>query len=370
MDGHTTKKVNIFYCYADYADKDLEILKELDKHLNVSKSRGWIQSWHEGEISPGTERDRKVEEQLNAADIILFFVSADFLSSPRCDLQMQLALERCKNRQATVIPLLIRAADWQNSPLSEFHILPENGKPVDQWENIDEALYDIANGIQLVVKTLLKGVYLASVPAESSFVLSLQRDLEDRGIIVWSVPKEQSIDREKTVQQMIRVARIVVFVASPSTKHDRSIKEELHIAYMYQKPIVSLWRVGNTWQEAAPQQLVQNSYFDGRTPEDYENALGRILTLYNRVGNISPPPPPTALPEPRNPYKALRAFSNEDTHDFFGREKLTSELVEAMREILTIKNKDQSERFQGKALLNLLHLSLQRKGLSKLSAMI
>jgi len=68
VDGHTTKKVNIFYCYADYADKDLKMLKELDKHLNVLKSRGWIQSWHEGEIPPGTERDRKVEEQLNAAD--------------------------------------------------------------------------------------------------------------------------------------------------------------------------------------------------------------------------------------------------------------------------------------------------------------
>jgi TIR domain len=260
---------------------------------------------------------------------------------------MELALKRHKNRQAIIIPLLIRAADWQNSPLSAFHILPENGKPVDQWKNIDEALSDVANGIQLVVKTLLKGVYLASVAAESSFADRLQRDLEDRGIIVWSVPKEQSIDREKTVQQMIRVARIVVLIASPSTKYDRSIQEELRFAHMYQKPIAPLWVAGNTWQEAAPRQLVQSSYFDGRTPEDYENALGRILKLYNNLGKIGPPPPPPSLPKPRNPYKALRAFtsSDEDIHDFFGREKLTSELVEAIREILTIKNKDQSERF-------------------------
>jgi hypothetical protein len=35
VDELTTKKVNIFYCYADHADKDLELLKELDKHLLV-----------------------------------------------------------------------------------------------------------------------------------------------------------------------------------------------------------------------------------------------------------------------------------------------------------------------------------------------
>jgi hypothetical protein len=176
--GHTTKRLNVFYCYAD-ADEDLQILNELNKQLNVLKSRGWIQSWHEGEILPGMERDREVEKQLYAADIILLFVSADFLASDRCCRQMQLALSRYENRQAIVIPLLIRPTDWQNSPLGKLRISPKNEHPVTQWDNRDEALLTIANEIQTVVKTLLKGVYLASVPAESSFVLRLQRDLED-----------------------------------------------------------------------------------------------------------------------------------------------------------------------------------------------
>ncbi len=355
MAGHTTKRLNVFYCYAD-AHEDLQILNELNKQLNVLKSRGWIQSWHEGEILPGMERDREVERQLYAADIILLFVSADFLASDRCHRQMQLALSRYENRQAIVIPLLIRPTDWKNSPLGKLRILPKNERPVTQWDNRDEALFTIANEIQTVVKTLLKGVYLASVPAESSFVLRLQRDLEDRGIIVWSAPKEQSIDHEKTVRQMIRASHIVVLIASPSTKYARSIKEELRIADMYQKRIVPLWVAGNTWQEFVPPQLVQSSYIDGRTSADYGDALGRIVRLYDRVvalyerdkidsGPLTPPSSP--LLEPRNPYKALRAFtsSDEDIHDFFGREKLTSELVEAMRAILTIKDEARSERF-------------------------
>jgi len=347
--GYLTKQVHIFYCSAD---EDLQIRNELDKQLNVLKSSGWVQSWHEGEILPGVERDREVERQLNAADIILLFVSAHFLSSERCYPQMQVALRRHENKQAIVIPLLIRPVNWQDSPLGTFRILPENGLPVTQWNNRDEALYTIANEIQMVVKTLLKGVYLASIPADSSFVLRLQRDLEERGILVWSTSKEQKSDREK-MQRMIRASHILGLIVSPSIKHARSLKEELRIANMYQKRIVPLWVAGNTWQESAPQELIEHSYLDGRTSEEYGNALEKIVTLYKRVATLHESvkldssifrSPTTPLLEPRNPYKALNPFttSDEDIHDFFGREQLTNELVEAIREMLTIKN---TERF-------------------------
>ena len=36
--------------------------------------------------------------------------------------------------------------------------------------------------------------------------------------------------------------------------------------------------------------------------------------------------------EPRNPYKGLRAFGTKDARDFFGREALTSELLETLQE--------------------------------------
>ncbi len=37
--------------------------------------------------------------------------------------------------------------------------------------------------------------------------------------------------------------------------------------------------------------------------------------------------------EPRNPYKGLRAFTGDDTGDFFGRERLIGELTDALRDI-------------------------------------
>src|SRR5207247_22419 len=45
---------------------------------------------------------------------------------------------------------------------------------------------------------------------------------------------------------------------------------------------------------------------------------------------VGPPQPTTEPYNPRNPYKGLHAFQQEDAHDFFGRERLIDELLAAL----------------------------------------
>lgn len=42
-----------------------------------------ITTWHHRRIGPGDELHRQIDEQFNAADIVLLLVSADFLASFR-----------------------------------------------------------------------------------------------------------------------------------------------------------------------------------------------------------------------------------------------------------------------------------------------
>src|SRR5262249_49190975 len=49
---------------------------------------------------------------------------------------------------------------------------------------------------------------------------------------------------------------------------------------------------------------------------------------------IAVPPEPEPSTLPRNPYKGLRAFRDEDAGDFFGRDKLVGELVDTVRATL------------------------------------
>ncbi len=55
-----------------------------------------------------------------------------------------------------VIPVLLRACDWQFGTLGGLKALPKDGRPVKSWGGeIDEALTDVARGIREVVTGLL-----------------------------------------------------------------------------------------------------------------------------------------------------------------------------------------------------------------------
>ncbi len=58
-----------------------------------------------------------------------------------------------------------------------------------------------------------------------------------------------------------------------------------------------------------------------------------------------PGPPPREPPfEPRNPYKGLHAFTTEDTADFFGRERLISELITTLQKAHTSQQYGDAQR--------------------------
>nr|WP_222125680.1 TIR domain-containing protein [Paenibacillus xylanexedens] len=146
------KQVNIFF---SYTHKDEELRDELEKHLTILKRNKVIDTWHDRKIDAGSDLDSVVDDNIKAADIILLLVSVDFLASDYCyDIEMKIALERHKNKEATVIPVILRKCDWASSPLRGLLALPTDGKSVSSWADKDEAFLDIAKGIKTVVEKI------------------------------------------------------------------------------------------------------------------------------------------------------------------------------------------------------------------------
>ena len=118
MATEPTPAVTLFYCYAH---KDKVLRDELDKHLKPLIYSGEIRSWYDGQISPGHEWEREVEQQLNSAHIILLLISPDFIASDYCyTRQMKQALVRHRDNSARVIPIHLRHANWQSTPISNL----------------------------------------------------------------------------------------------------------------------------------------------------------------------------------------------------------------------------------------------------------
>ncbi len=146
-------KLKVFY---SYSHKDEHLRDQLESHLSLLKRQGFIEQWHDRKIGAGNDWKGVIDENLEKADIVLLLVSSDFLASDYCfDIELNRAMDRHEKGQARVVPIILRACDWTDSPFGGLQALPKDGKAISSWSNIDEAFTDVAKGLRQVVKQVM-----------------------------------------------------------------------------------------------------------------------------------------------------------------------------------------------------------------------
>lgn len=137
---------NVFfsYCHADEALRD-----QLEKQLAMLKRQGVIETWHDRRIGAGQEIDAAIDDHINSDEIILLLVSPDFIASDYCyNIEMKRAMERHQSKEAIVIPVILRACDWHHAPFGKLLGTPQDGKPITQWPDRDEAFLQVAKEVR------------------------------------------------------------------------------------------------------------------------------------------------------------------------------------------------------------------------------
>lgn len=128
------------YTHADEALRD-----KLEIHLSLLKRQGLIESWHDRRIVAGSDLNAEISMHLEEANVILLLISANFVASNYCySREMARALERHRQGEARVIPVILRPCDWHTAPFGQLLAAPKDGKPVTMWPNEDEAFTDVA----------------------------------------------------------------------------------------------------------------------------------------------------------------------------------------------------------------------------------
>jgi hypothetical protein len=153
--------------FISYSHKDDALRAELDKHLALLRREGAIELWSDHRILPGSEFDKEISEALEAAEIILLLISADFLASDYCfSIEMRRALERHNSGDAVVVPVILRACDWQYSPFKHLNALPSGGREIAKWASPDDAFLNVVQGLRKL---------LAARPARSNVLAAAAR---------------------------------------------------------------------------------------------------------------------------------------------------------------------------------------------------
>lgn len=153
--------------FISYSHRDSNALDRLHVHLASLRRDKLIQQWFDREILAGADLDRQISEQLETSDIFLLLVSPDFLASDYCiDRELARALERHDEGTARVIPVIIEPCDWKMSKLGNLKAVPQDGKPVSEWTNTNNAYLDIVSEIRRILKDPLPHSTMVSLPDE------------------------------------------------------------------------------------------------------------------------------------------------------------------------------------------------------------
>ena len=133
--------------FISYSRKNEGHLVRLKSHLYYLTPEQFIEDWTDNEIGAGKGIDNEIEQNIKEAKLILLLVSPDFINSPYCSKELEIAEECEKNNSTRVIPILVESCEGQTIPefISKNKWLPKNGKPVSNWANEDVAWSEIVN---------------------------------------------------------------------------------------------------------------------------------------------------------------------------------------------------------------------------------
>ena len=135
--------------FISYSHKDDTLRGELETHLRLLHRQGVISVWTDHMIRPGEEWKDKIDKNLDSADIILLLISADFIASDYCyGIELERALQRHEAGTAQVIPIILRATDWESALFGKLQALPAGARPITLWDDRDSAWVDVEKGIR------------------------------------------------------------------------------------------------------------------------------------------------------------------------------------------------------------------------------
>jgi len=159
--------------FISYSHDDIEYRRDLQKYLINLERENLIEIWQDGMIQPGTDWDRTIRENLEAADIVILLVSQNFIASNYIyEVELKTALRKLIKDKSPVLPILIKNCDFQNwkavpengdsqseeeaTSLSAFQFMPHNQEqrlmPLNQWKHPEEGWVQISHKLRNAIE--------------------------------------------------------------------------------------------------------------------------------------------------------------------------------------------------------------------------
>jgi len=299
------------------APEDRHLLTQWEKHLCMLQHNGRIAHWSQYHISPGMDRDLEITTHLAQAEIIVLLLSVDFFADDECYQLILRALRLAERGQARVIPLLLRAVRWRDTPLGTLTCIPTNGRPITRWGDRDEAFEDCVDSLLALLRAPTHsqpGMVQAQTPAFSSqpgqssaahhascfisysskddaLAQRLYADLKAYGVDCWFAPHDMKIGARirPTLDQAIRQHKKLLLLLSRHSIESAWVEDEVEAALERERTerceMLFPIRLDNAvtrptapaWATRLRRQVNIGDFSNWADPQAYQQALERLL---------------------------------------------------------------------------------------------
>ena len=128
----------------------------MEKALAQLRTDGLLRDWSDLKILPGQSISEKIREKMDGADIFVFLLSPDFITSDECMKEWEYAKQlSAEGKLIFRIPIILRDCSWEDFlGKDDVKALPDDGKPVANFDSEDTAWLQVYEGIKAVVNQL------------------------------------------------------------------------------------------------------------------------------------------------------------------------------------------------------------------------
>ena len=128
----------------------------MEDALAQLRKDGLLKDWSDLNILPGRSISEKIREKMDEADIFMFLLSRDFIGSNECMKEWEYAKQlSAEGKLIFRIPIILRDCSWPDLlDKDDVKALPDDGKPVANFDSEDTAWLQVYEGIKAVVNQL------------------------------------------------------------------------------------------------------------------------------------------------------------------------------------------------------------------------
>ncbi len=135
--------------FISYSSLDKEYLKQFTTQIISLRNEGLVETWDDRELQAGDKWDIVIKEQLDKADYVILFISANFLNSGYIrDVELKQALEK----STRIIPIIIDYCTWSyDDTLKQIQVLNKDN-PLTSYSPISRGWVEVIKSIKAILE--------------------------------------------------------------------------------------------------------------------------------------------------------------------------------------------------------------------------